>query len=334
MDFKKKLIVSVVVIFVLAIAYILGVIFSPERVEKRKSETLLYPNLNSDAVKKIVISVDGDSLTIKRDNSDKWWVVLNNSLYPANGKRIESLLEEFKKFKSGNFVSKDPKNWDNFNVVEKKANRFTFYDSDEKKLVDLLVGKRGLGGKGFYIRRSDSNNVFLTKAFLSYYMKAEGDFWSYLKIMPEGFKQENIIKVSVHKERPFDDKDKAPKFNYVLYREVDKKGKEIWKIEGKERLKLDKDKIDRLIEDVARFEGVEFVTDKSADEVGVNSSNTYFEVFTQDDKSVRVYVGDKVKDNAQFYAKRKDGKYVYVVSAWQLKRVFKPINDIEEKEKK
>ncbi len=333
MDFKKKVIISVIVIFVLTATYILGVIFSPENVEKRKTQRLLYPGFKKSAVTKIVISNPSGSITLKKDSTNKWWVVLNNSLYPADSGKISDLLDEFTKLKEGKLISKNPKNWDNFDVVEKRARHFTFYDIKGKKIVDLLIGKGGIGGSGYYIRKSTGNNVYLISEVLSYYMNPAGDFWSYLKIMPKDLKVKDILKIVFFKKAAFDKKDKNPTINYTLYRGATKDKETVWKIEGKENLTLDEDKVNLLTSDLVDFEGVKFVTDKSAD-TGIKTGDTYFEITTQNNKTFKVYVGNKLKGKEQFYVKPANGKYTYVVSVWQLKRIFKPISAIEKKKVK
>ena len=333
MDFKKKLTISIIIIFVLSVTYILGVIFSPENVEKRKTERLLYPGFKKDVVTKIFISTPAGSVTMKKDNSDKWWVVLNNSLYPADSGKISDLLDEFAKLKEGKLISKNPKNWDNFDVVKKRARHFTFYDIKGKEVVDLLIGKGGIGGSGYYVRKSTGNNVYLINEVLSYYMNPAGDFWSYLKIMPKGLKAKDILKIVFFKKNAFDKKDKNPSINYTLYREATKDKETVWRIEGKESLTLDEDKINLLINDIVDFEGVRFVTNKSED-TGINPGDTYFEVTTEKNNVFRVYVGSKLKDKEQFYVKPKGGKYTYAVSVWQLKKVFKPVSALEKKVEK
>ncbi len=330
MDFKKKVIISVVIIFVLSVTYILGVIFSPENVEKRRTERLLYPGFKKNIVTKIFISTPAGSVTMKKDSTNKWWVVLNNSLYPADSGKISDLLDEFTKLREGKLISRNPKNWDNFDVVEKRARHFTFYDIKGKKIVDLLIGKGGIGGSGYYIRKGTGNNVYLINEVLSYYMNPAGDFWSYLKIMPKDLKTKDILKVQFFKKAAFDKKDKNPTINYTLYKSAAKGKETVWKIEGRENLALDEDKINLLMSDIVDFEGVKFVTNKSED-TGIKPGDTYFEVTTEKNKTFKVYVGNKVKDKEQFYVKPEGGKYTYVVSVWQLKRVFKPINTLEVK---
>ncbi|GEM_PF-2747823 len=332
MEFRRKIVVLLGIILVLAVSYTLGTIFSPENVHKRRSNIPLYANLKTDKVIKIEVGTKDGKIDIVK-NGKAWSVLIDGKPYPANPNKVDSILKEIKKLKQGKVISKNPDNWKDFDVTKDKAKTIAFYDSKNKKLVRLLVGKSGLGGSGYYVRRDDDNTVFQIERDISYYLNIKDDFWSYLKIFPQDIKKDKVIKVVVNKRGAFDDKDKYAELKYTLYKNESKEGAS-WKIREAENKKIDEDEVDILLGDIIRLEGVRFVTGKNPKDVGLVKSDTFLEITTENNKSYRIIVGKKNPKEEQFYVKLKDGEYIYLVSVWQLKRIFKGMDELYKKEEK
>lgn len=328
MNFKRKLITLSIILSVLVVGYVLGIVFSPERVEKRRANVPLLTGIEKDKVWKIKVkSKDGELVIAK--NSNGWSLSINNEAFPADKGKIERFIDALKKVKKSKIITNNPDNWKNFNVTKDTAKRFILYDKKNKEISDLYIGKEGLGGKGFYVRSATSNEVIQTdSSSISYYLNTKDDFWSYLKVFPENIKKADIIKITIKKDTVFDKTDKVKQISYTLFK-GDSKKEPVWKVEGNNVFKADDEKIGVLIDDLLSMEGNNFEAAIKEGEAGLADSKTMVSFTLQNGEKYSLIVGNKKKSAEQFYGKRGKGKYIYAISVWQLKRVFKPLDTLK-----
>ena len=333
MKFKRKIITLSIILGVLVIGYVLGIVFSPERVEKRRSNVPVLTGIQKDKVWKIKVKSKNGEIVIAK-NSNGWALSIDNKPFPADKDKIGRFIEAMTKVKKSKIITNNPDNWKNFDLTKDTAKRFILYNKDNKVISDLYVGKEGLGGKGLYVRSAKSNEVIQTDtSSISYYLNTKGDFWSYLKIFPKTIKKSDIIKISIKKDTVFDKTDKVKQLSYTLFK-GDSKKTPVWQVEGNNTFKIDDEKIGVLIDDLLSMEGNNFEAAINSDEAGLSKSKTIISFMLQNDEKYSLIIGKKKEKEEQFYAKRDKGNYIYAVSVWQLKRVFKPLDSfkLEKKE--
>jgi len=328
MNFKRKIITLSIILSVLVIGYVLGIVFSPERVEKRRANVPLLTGIEKDKVWKIKVkSKDGELVIAK--NSNGWSLSINNESFPADKNKIERFIDAVEKVKKSKIITNNPDNWKNFDVTKNTAKRFILYDKNNKEISDLYIGKEGLGGKGFYVRSAKSNEVIQTdSSSISYYLNTKDDFWSYLKVFPENIKKADVIKITINKNTVFDKDDKIKQFSYTLFK-GDSKNAPLWKVEGNNAFKVDDEKVGTLIDDLISMEGNNFEAAIKEEEAGLSDSKTIASFTLQNDEKYSLIVGNKKKSAEQFYVKRDKGSYVYLASVWKLKKVFKSLDSFK-----
>jgi len=325
MNFKRKIITLSIVLGVLVIGYVLGIIFSPERVEQRKANVPILSGIEKDKVWKIKIKSKDGEIEIAK-NSNSWSLSIDNKPFPADKDKIERFIDAVRKVKKSKIITKNPDNWKKFDVTKDSAKHFILYDKNNKIISNLYIGKEGLGGKGYYVRSSKSNEVIQTDSLsFSYYLNIKSDFWSYLKILPKNVKKDDIIKITVKKDMVFDKSDKLKTMSYTLFKGDSKKGS-VWQVEGNTSFNIDDEKAGVLLDDLISIEGNSFEAAFTEEEAGITNSRTIFSFTMQNNDKYSLIVGNKKNGAEQFYVKLAKGKYIYAVSVWQLKRIFKSLD--------
>ncbi len=333
MNFKRKIITLSIILFVLTAGYVLGVIFSPERVEKRRANVPLLTNIKKSDVWKVKIKTKDGGIILAKD-SNGWTLSINNRSFPADSDKVARFIDELGKLKKSKIITNNPDNWKNFDVIKDKAKRFILYNKSGGEISDLYIGKNGLGGQGFYVRKSKSNEVVQTdSSSISYYLNSRDNFWSYLKIFPKDIKKTDVIKITLKKDAAFDKKDTIKKVSYELFK-GDSKKEPFWKVKGKDSFKLDDEKVGRVVEDLITIEGNSFAANITDSDAGLSDAKTIAAFTLQNNDSYSLLVGKEKQGAEQFYVKRSGGKYIYAVSIWKLKRIFKSLDSLKKEEKK
>jgi hypothetical protein len=187
MEYRRKLIILSSLTAVLALAYVLSLVFDPERRGSRSDAYVwLDPRLR-DSVDRIDIQEAGDSaggLSLLRRNG-KWLALRDGGEYPARETKINDLLAELSRRDSYPRRSNSPSARGRFGLEEARAARITLRGGAGLPLLDLLAGNSGPGGD-IFLRKAGGNEVRSGKDRLSPYIDAQARSWFDLRLFPEG----------------------------------------------------------------------------------------------------------------------------------------------------
>jgi hypothetical protein len=116
-----------------------------------------YPEL----IGSIILQGDGNSVTLLRQGGG--FVVVEKSNYPANTKRINSLITSCLDIQTTELITNNKANFAELGVSDDKPLKtVTFLKPDKSVIAGILVGKAGRDSQGAYVRLASSDKVYLS----------------------------------------------------------------------------------------------------------------------------------------------------------------------------
>jgi len=149
---------------ILAAASIVFAVFVSQFVNKSKQASApagyLIQGLDPAAVAKIVISTDGNTITLNRQQNG--FVVENKSNYPASTKTINALITSCLNIKIVEFYTEDESNYEDLGVTEKSGQAVVkFLDANSQVITGLIIGKDCPSGGLYYGRLINDSKVYV-----------------------------------------------------------------------------------------------------------------------------------------------------------------------------
>ena len=166
MSDKKLMTLGIVAVIAVVAAILVGRISQPGQ----KSGLVVGPligGMDIDRIAKIVVTGEkGKQKTTIVKSGDRF-VVAEKDNYPAYPKSVNELVARCLSFRTEELSTQDPAFHKDLGVTDDTAqNTATFYDSDNKPIVGILVspakGEPEKQQQGAYIRLAAENNVYLT----------------------------------------------------------------------------------------------------------------------------------------------------------------------------
>jgi hypothetical protein len=319
---EKRILILSVVVAALILLYVLGVVFSPANRRRREMETPLFQILNKEMIAHIAVTSGQETLELRKAGDD-WTVRISGVYFPASGTRVNAFLDHIISLKRSKRVSDDPETWEDFEVTETLGRRLILAGAEDKTLVNLFIGKPGVGGEGTYVRQEGSEEVIEADKSFSYYMNLEPRFWSHLKLFPENLDFRDIVRLNLKRRDGF--AAGAESFVYALVRDENQD----WIVEGRPDLALSNERIDRLSGALADFEGTEFLVGIPREEAGFDSPSAEISFTTADEREFRLLVGSARPDTEQYYVCLDGQTYCYLAASWRLENILKSLSELK-----
>ena len=163
MNIKKALILAAV-LAALATLYFLSERTAAKK--ERKTEVALVANFDAAQAAAITITAPGKAAVVLKKYGDAWKLTAGGVTYAAETAAVTSLLGQVVKIKSATVASKNPKNFDSFEISDAKAVNVKIDDAGGKALAQLLLGKNGPDIFSTYVRAKDALAVYLVPGLL------------------------------------------------------------------------------------------------------------------------------------------------------------------------
>jgi hypothetical protein len=325
MQLQRKVLILGLIAGALALAYALGLVFSPTNVQKRRSEAPLLPAFKPESVANILVDgAEGSSARLAK--SDKGWsVLIAGAGYPASAERIQSFFDHLQSLRRSRVVSANPETWKSFGVGDDARTRIRLADAADQTIVSLIVGSSEEGERGSFVRLEAANEVLLLNKSLNFYLDAASSFWSHLRFFTAELQGADIMRISVRAGLAFADKTER-RLAYTLIRTQE--GGLSWKVvepAARQSLELENTEVDRVATTLAGFEGAEFIPGPAA--AGLASPAAEILFSTTDNKDYRILIGNRSGEDL-FYAKVDGGNYVYLAQEWRVKQVTQPLEQL------
>jgi len=121
----------------------------------------LIEGLDPDRIASIVIGTGKNQVILNRRG--KGFIVASKDNYPAVNTELNQLINNCLDAQPGEFITDEPKNFKDLGVTEENARYVVkFFKADSSLLTGIIVGKLREKGRGTYIRRVDSNDVYIS----------------------------------------------------------------------------------------------------------------------------------------------------------------------------
>jgi len=330
--FKRSALTLGALIAVLTAAYVLGLVFSPARVEKRRAAEPLVARLVAIAESVAQIRVSGPEGTVELARKDGSWVIaLGGRDYPASASRVEVLLDFLGEVKRLRVAAENPELWKDFGVGADAPKRLELRDEAGAALVELVIGNPEMSLSGDYVRAEGSNEVLLSDRSFAYYTGTDPRFWSELRIFPEGLKGVDIVRFSVDAQPLFGDAGAEAGVKGARYTlRIGDQKPAAWVVEGQAAAALDAGEIEKLLNAVAGMEGNEFAVGMSAAEAGLAQPRGRIVISANDGSELRLLIGAAAEEK-QHYVGLEGGDIVYRVAEWRLQEVVKDLQELAPK---
>lgn len=309
---KTKQIFILLGIFFVLLIVVVFISQNPfSKYETEEETKSLFANFDKNDIAKIELTKE-DKTTVLTKNGDKWLVETMDN-YPADQEEVKKLLDKVSEFKTEQLISQNPEKQSKFEVdssgIEAKLS-----DLNGKALAHFFVGKSGPSFMSSYVRKTDSDKVYLMDGYLkSIFDKGERG-WRDRAIF--AFNKGNITQMTIESE---DEKVVIPK---------NKKGN--WVIIKPEAAEAKKEEVDKVADTLSKLEASDFAEKKKPKEYGLDEPKSKISAMLNDGSTKTLLVGNK--ESSKYYVKRADTETVFVLYKNKIDKLLKTFEDLKKED--
>ena len=192
MSFRARLLTACGALAVLVLLFIIGVVFSPERVQARTSAQPLLPGMSSEKVDGIEIRVGGTTAIELRRGAHGW----QTGAYPASADRVATFLRTVAGLRRTSRVTSGPQHLGELGLGSGESRILVLHQAGAADAV-LEVGKRGPAGDADYVRVQGQDQVYLAKGSLFFFLAQKTPSWYELHVLPDDVQGTTIAEITV-----------------------------------------------------------------------------------------------------------------------------------------
>ncbi|MFQ6040431.1 MAG: DUF4340 domain-containing protein, partial [Candidatus Poribacteria bacterium] len=275
---------------VFVVLFIIWLIFGRESLDQSKPAASLFPDFKSDSVAKVELTKGDKTTVLKKDNGK--WLVETSDNYPADKKFVEDILSKVSEFKTDNLISDKPEKQSLFEV-DSSGIEAKFSGSSGDLLAHFFVGKMGTDYRSGYVRKADSNNVYIMDGNLRSMFGKESGEWRDKTIFE--FTSGNVTKLTLVSEE-----------EKVLL-QLDAENNE-WKLIEPEAANAKKDIVEGILNTLSALKANDFAEKKELKEYGLDEPKSLVSADLNDGTSKTLFIGKE--ESGKYYVKRADRETV------------------------
>ena len=311
MKAKQNLVLLIILVIFATVVIIVERPFE-NKAKKVEEEALpLFPELQADKVKKLEIK-KSDKSTITLKNKDSVWYVVDKEEYPADPQAVDESIKKLQGLKKLNVVSTKKDKHGLFEVKEGMGMEVSAFGPEDKKVADLLIGKNGPDLFSTYIRRAESDEVFLVGEYLKGPFEREVNNWRDKRMFE--FNADAVSELTIaHKDE-------------VIAMSKDTKGE--WQLEKPVSGIGDKDKVQEVLRTLSALRASDFADEAATKDSGLGTPEYQISVKLADGSKKTLSVGNK-KDEQFFFAKSDGKNYVYLLHKSLMEKLTPTVKDLE-----
>ncbi len=315
MSFKKAAVLAVAFMLLGVLYFLVEQPFGTRQKKEPVSFIADFEKGKADAAAVFIKTPAKGSVQLKKNETGSWTVALQETTYAADMAVISSLLDAVAKLKEDTVASRNPQNFDGFEVTEEKAVEVRIDDGAQKALAHFYVGKNGPDIFSTYIRKKDSNTVLLVNSLLKNVFDRE----------PKDWRDKTIVKLT---------KDDITEYliegDMTLAMKKDEKG--LWQVAKPEAFPAKKDEAEKTVANFADVKAVDFPEGKLS-EFGLDSPKRKITAVLKDGSKETLLVG-KDKNAYQYFVKPQNRDSVYLVEKYELESLCPALDTLKEPETK
>lgn len=312
MTYKNRLVCLLSLIAILVLLYAGSFIINAETSDARSASMFWLDSGLAAGAGRIVISMDAQNFELVK-KADQWFVLHNESEYPARRMRVEDFLNILTKRAAWPVRSSGAASHERFGLDTQTAGRLTVY-GENSSLLDLLIGFEDNTGQVF-VRRYAQGEVRSGDSLLKTYITSPVSSWYNLRLIPdsEGGKisVKNVQRLSVYNG------DSTQVFS---------RRNRGWTISGIEVANPAENVIEDYINVVLNTEGDNFIDSVSSDDTVFGSGRITVELDNGGIITIRLSESD---ESGSRYAHVFGREYIYSIPSWSAGRLFRDASHFE-----
>lgn len=304
------------VLVVLAGLYVL--IERPFESQQKKETALFVPDFEkakSEAARITVTSPSKGTVVLTRKDAAAWSVTSKDTTFDADLSAVNNLLDTVAKLTCDTTASRNPQNFESFEVSEGKGIEVVIEDSSQRKLAHFYVGKNGPDIFSTYLRHKDSTTVVLTNSLVKTVFERDLKDWRDKTIVRCA--KDDIVEYLIEGDMTLDMK-------------KDEAGD--WQVVKPQEMRAKKDAAEKAISGFVGVKAVDFPEGKLS-EFGLDKPKRTISVVLKNGSRETLLVG-KEKNAYQFFVKTDAKDTVYVIEKYSLESMCPSLDTLKEPEKK
>jgi hypothetical protein len=307
MTYKKKITVLSAVIVVLALVYILGAAFEPERRNSRQAAFFWLDSKTAQRIDKITISEADDGDLVLSQKNGKWYVTHNRKDYPARQLRAADFIDLFTRRAPYPVLSNSASSHERLGLNDDSASRVIFSGGIGPSFLDILIGHGDITGKNVYMRRYGQNEVRSGEDLFTAYLSGNRASWYNLRLFPET--EDGKLDIGAVQR-------------LTVYRpsaaaQIFTRNEREWTMNA--GAEPDKAKVDSYVRAVLYAEAEDFDDGTASDDPLLNDSRIVVELDAGEIRSIRF---GPVDDTGRRLAAVSGSDLVYSLAPWMAARFF------------
>jgi hypothetical protein len=163
---KRSTLITLAILVLLAICYL--IMYQSEKQSLSEKEVGNFLTVDSGMVNKISIRRLGTVIEFQKAGED-WNVNDRGKSYLTEKGAVQQLANLAHTTSVGEIISSNPDKQMLFQVDTITGNRVTFY-RDANELVSVIIGKTGTDNQSTYVRKPESNDVYVAKGNLARFL--------------------------------------------------------------------------------------------------------------------------------------------------------------------
>ena len=255
--FRRRLAAVCGVLAALLVLLVLGVVFSPDRVQARAAGQPLLPGAVPQRIVGIDISAGATLVTSLRRTAKGWEMPSGQRTYPASSDRITTFLRIVTGLTRTSLVSRGASHLGELGLAPDSARLVVLHQAAGGPDLAVEVGGRGPGGDADYVRVRGEQSVYLARGQVSFFLSQEPSSWYELHVLPDDVQGTTVASVTVSGSLPQEDPPGAVLGGEYTLRRPSADKLDQWTIDGESR-PVDRVAAGAMASALANLEGVDF----------------------------------------------------------------------------
>jgi hypothetical protein len=335
MVYKQKLTLLSGIIGLLALIYVLSLVFDPERMGRRNAafSWLDQKLLPQAAGIQIFSAPASEAITLVRKDS-VWFVSHEGREYPARQLRVDDLLGLLSRRAAYPVRASSAGAYERLGLTETAAARIVVTGAPPFRegadavpgpvLLELLAGQGDLTGQEIYLRKVGQNEVRSGEDRFSGYISGSRLSWYNLRLFPESedgkLEAGAVQRLTVYPPGQGDSEGSAEP--QIFFRENNG-----WKASGITVAALDTAKVDSYIQGILNIEGDDFSASAKPEDPLFNEGRLVLELGDGGIRTLRLGAAD---ESNRRLACVSGSPYVYSLAGWAVERLFREASSFEQ----
>jgi hypothetical protein len=310
---KHNLILFIVLIIFASVILLFERPFENKAKKTREEAPPLFPGLKVEQVKKIVVKKSNAITTL--ENRDNLWCILDKEDYPADPAIVEGVIKKIQGFKKINLASRKKDKHSLFEVKEGMGVEVTLLGSEKKELARFLIGKNGPDFLSTYVRKADSDDVYLYDDYLKGDFDKQVNNWRDKTIV--AFNPSEVVTLTISKLKE--------KETIALTK--DTQGN--WQLEEPMSGLAENSPIEKILTTLGNLKAADFADEeKELKDSGIDNPTYQIAVRLKDNRKKTLLVGN-AKERGQYYAKNDEKKYLFLLDHTTVENLVPKVKDLQ-----